>query len=180
MLGASGPARGRKHRFHLRTRYRRLDGEIESMSLRLIDVLNRDDLQRGLIATSFQASGVGTPDDRSDHAIIRLESVLLAVPIEEPGSPPPGDPFARIRKKPVRMEVGIGPYSLSGDVFLVDGSDPRDVMVLIQTRFFAMANVTLRHVDEPELHESHPVVFVNRELVDYTLPQPAARLAGAA
>lgn len=172
IFGGLGPVKVKQLKFRLRTRFRWIEGEIGTLNHRLIDVLNRDDVDSGLVADSVLAYDLDPAVERRDHATINLGNVLFAMPIEEPGAPRPGDPNAHVRKEPNRVEIGIGPYTVTGNIHLLGGSTPREALRLLRSRFFAVTQVTLRQVDRPAFHEEHPVVFVNRGAVDYTVPAP--------
>ena len=173
IFGGPGPVKAKRLKFRFRTRYRWLEGEIDTLNSRLIDVLNRDDFDSGMVAEEVLAYDIAPAGTRRDHATINLSNVLFATPVEDPSAPPPGDPFARVRKEPVRMEIGIGPYTVTGNIFLLGGSSPREALRLLRTRFFAMTQVTLQHVDVADFREEHLVVFVNRAVLDYVVPAEA-------
>jgi hypothetical protein len=170
IFGGPGPVKAKRLKFRFRTRHRWLEGEIDTLNHRLIDVLNREDAEMGLLAEAVLAYDNTPTTDRHDHATVNLNNVLFAVPIEDAGAPPPGDPFARVKKEPIRMEIGIGPYTVTGNIFLLGGSSPREALRMLRSRFFAVTQVSLRHVDRSGFQEEQPVVFVNRGALDYILP----------
>ena len=162
-------------RFRFRLRSCWINGELNTVHRRLIDVLNVEHAEV-LVAEKVsvqQCFDVSCTIAVVDCATINTSGVLFAVPLEETnGSPAPPNPLAWVKKRPEQAITGIGPYQITGNVYLPEGSQLRDAFVAVRDRFFAVARAVIRLADNPDFVEEHNVVFVNRELMDFVAPAP--------
>ena len=161
-------------RFRFRTEHRWISGSITTPQRRLVDVLNGEG--SGGIVSGEQVSAQGWLDASGPasypSASLNTAAVLYAVPVEDGEGPKP-DPYAWVKKRPERVRVGIGPFEIVGDAYLVEQSSLRDVLVLAKPRFIVVGRAVVRRIDDPSFVEEHQVLLVNRERLDFVAPEPS-------
>lgn len=170
-----GLVRPNKLRFRVYTRDHWLDGQFKSIHRRLIDLLNSEDAQVGVVAEEVSIQGDGCQpghEVRFDHASVNVTSVLLAIPMEGSDDPPPRDPYVWVRKRPVKVSIATGPYQVMGDIYLIEDGRLREVLQILKTRFIAVGNAAVSRVDDATFRETHEVVLVNRNLLTLIAPAP--------
>lgn len=147
-----------------------ITGTVASGSRRLSDVLNT--LEDGVLFA--EEVRVGNRDGpAADHGIINLTNALFIVPIEE-GIPGSRDPSARIRKRRERVRLGIGGYTIIGDLHLADNATLRNARLLAQLDFIPLTSAEIQHADNPRDRERQAIIFVNRRRIDYLVPWPGS------
>ena len=161
--------------FRLRLLSHWVDGEVATAHRRLIDLLNSDHAEiliaEGVSVQNCLSTGCGVTT--VDCAIITTSAILFAVPTEESrDAPAPRDPMTWVKKRPERALIGIGPYQISGNIYLPEGSQLRTALVALPDRFFAVGKVVVSPADGQGLAEEHEVVFVNRERMESIAPAP--------
>jgi hypothetical protein len=159
-------------RFRARLRDRWVSASVALPRRRLGDALNRDDF--GGLAT-FDDVGLGTSDgdaepigQRAAFGAVNLANVLFAVPIEDSGTVP--DTHEWVRKRPERVQAGIGPFVIEGDLHVVEDSRLRDVIALARPPFVALARAVIQNELDRNERETCAVVYVNRRLLDFLIP----------
>ena len=162
-------------RFLMRTHNRWITGHVRSAHRRVVDVLNIEGmnllkLEEATVQANLSQSGQG---ELKDAAVVSVSAILFAVPMEEPAAAPaPADPFAYVKKRPERTKVYVGPYEVTGNFYMVEGSELPNAVSALTGRFFAISKATVTCLDDPEFAQEHDVVFVNREHAEALLSMP--------
>jgi len=161
-------------RFRFRTEHRWLSGSMSTVQRRLVDVLNGEGSGGIVSAEEVSAQGWLDAGGAASYPSVNVNTaaVLYAVPVED-GDGPRGDPHARIKKRPERVRVGIGPFEIVGDTYLVEQSNLRDVLALARPRFIVVGKAVVRRIDDPDFVEEHQVLLVNRKRLDFIVPEPS-------
>lgn len=101
------------------------------------------------------------------QVLVTLDEILFVVAAE--GSGPDARPEMRIPKRPVRAQVAIPPFHLTGAVHVPPGSRPIDGILNASERFLAMTEVTVACGPHPELGRTAPAVAIQRKLAHLIL-----------
>lgn len=139
---------------------------------RLSDVINPDSGQIGPIAVEDVCveRGAGVEELRGEFGSLNLAHALLVIPVEE-GNDGRANSFEWIRKRPNLVRVGISGYDIVGDVYLAEGQILRELIVRPTPPFLPLTAVRVRHPRKPEQVDEHRMVFVNRKLVSFIVPE---------
>lgn len=166
-----------KVRFRLRVLNHWIDGEVTTVHRRLIDVLNSEHAEILVAERASVQSCVDTSCSVTtlDCATINTSAILFAVPTEESKeAPAPRDPLAWVKKRPERALIGMGPYQITGNIYLPEGSQLTEAFAVMRDRFFAVGKGVISRPDDPGFGEEHDVVFVNRVRMEFIAPAPDA------
>ena len=87
-----------------------------------------------------------------------VEEILLMVAGELTGAS--GE--MRVPKRPVRAQLAIPPFRITGTVHIPMGSRPVDGLLLGSDQFMAMTDATITSGSHPELERTAPVLAVRR------------------
>ena len=68
----------------------------------------------------------------------------------------------RVPKRPVRAQLAIPPFRITGSVHIPMGSRPVDGLLLGSDQFMAMTDATITSGSHPELERTAPVLAVRR------------------
>lgn len=100
------------------------------------------------------------------QALVTVDEILFVVAEEAPVE---GRPEMRIPKRPVRAQVGLPPFRLTGSVHVPPGSRPIDGILNAHDRFLAMTEVTVACGPHPELGRTASAVAIQRTMAHLIL-----------
>jgi hypothetical protein len=152
--------------FRLAMEERWIEGAANTPHRRLIDLLNANsggfiDLRAGALTVD-----PGLDDMEIGAATVRVENVLLGIPVEQGArSPVSSDPFVKVRKRPVRVRLGIGRFRVVGDLGLPASSKARDFIASPPSMFIALTDATVTEAGGAQA--TVRVVVVNALHIDF-------------
>jgi hypothetical protein len=100
------------------------------------------------------------------QVLVTLDEILFVVAEEVSAE---ARPEMRIPKRPVRAQVGLPPFRLTGAVHVSPGSRPIDGILNSTDRFLAMTEVTVASGPHPELGRTAPAAAIQRRLAHLIL-----------
>jgi len=160
-------------RFRFFTGARWISGEVTTTQRRLLDFLNMDHPQPILAeeaSVQTQRDVVAGPTPTGD-ALVNAAAVIFAEPLEDSQEPlPPGDPLLLVRKTPERAKLVLGPYEITGDVYVAEGAGVFGALLGGRKRFVPVGKAVVRRIDEPCFLEEYPILFVNKDRIEYFSP----------
>jgi hypothetical protein len=144
----------------------RVSGTVATRFNRVADVLNL----AGGSHLMLDHATVSEYDDPTatlgaQQVFVALDEVLFTIAATEGEA----RPEMRIPKRPVKAQIGIPPFRLTGSVHVAQGSRPADGLLSATDRFLAMTEVTISCAPHPELGRSAPAVAVQRRLAQVLL-----------
>jgi hypothetical protein len=93
-------------------------------------------------------------------ALVALDEIILLVAPEADGSP---RPEMRIPKRPVRAQLAVPPFRVTGLIHVTQGSRPVDGLLNLADRFVAMTEVTIDCAGFPELGRTVAAAAIRRD-----------------
>lgn len=144
----------------------RVSGTVATRFSRVADVLN----QAGGSHLALDHATVSEYDDPTatlgaQQVYVALEEVLFTIAATEGEA----RPEMRIPKRPVKAQIAIPPFRLTGSIHVAQGSRPADGLLSAADRFLAMTDVTVSCASHPELGRSAPALAVQRRLAHVLL-----------
>ena len=137
----------------------RVSGSIETRFSRVTEILNQ--LRGGHLAV-VRATISEHADPSSTlaapTALVAVDEILVMVATDLPASS--GD--MRIPKRPVRAQLAIPPFRITGTIHVPMGSRPVDGLLHGTDQFMAMTAATIASGPHPELERSAPVLALRR------------------
>jgi hypothetical protein len=136
----------------------RVSGSIETRFSRITEILNQLtgshlEIARATISEYDDASAtIAAPS-----ALVLVEEILVMVAGELTGV---GE--MRVPKRPVRAQLAIPPFRITGTVHIPIGSRPVDGLLLGTDQFMAMTDATIASGTHPELERTAAVLAVRR------------------
>jgi uncharacterized protein DUF6812 len=137
----------------------RVSGSIETRFSRITEILNQMsgahlEVKRATISEYDDASAtIAAPS-----ALVSVEEILMMVAGELTGAS--GE--MRVPKRPVRAQLAIPPFRITGTVHIPIGSRPVDGLLLGSDQFMAVTDATITSGSHPELERTAPVLAVRR------------------
>jgi hypothetical protein len=137
----------------------RVSGTIETRFSRVTEILNQLSgahlsVTRAALSEHADASStLGVP-----NALVSVEEILMLVPADLPDSA--GD--MRIPKRPVRAQLGIPPFRITGTIHVPMGSRPVEGLLHGTDQFMAMTDATIESGTHPQLDRTAPVLALRR------------------
>jgi hypothetical protein len=145
----------------------RVSGTIQTRFDRVAEILNHaptTHLPVDQATITEYADPKGTVGAASAH--VALDEILLMVAHGVEGQP---RPELRIPKRPVRAQLTLPPFRLTGTVHVPQGSRPVDGLLNLRNEFLPMTEVTITSGAHPELGRRVPAVAVRRTRVHVVL-----------
>ncbi|MGH7863225.1 MAG: hypothetical protein ACREOS_13460 [Candidatus Dormibacteraceae bacterium] len=170
---ASPITRPRRLRLRARTLERWIEGTVQTVHPRLIDLLNGAD-GGGLIVAEDVSIAVDdgarsrTPA-ASSTATLNTNTWLFASPLDDDDRSG-RDSFERVSKYIDRARVGIGPYDIVGEIHLIPDTTLQTVQILARARFVVLTGATIERDRDRPTSTPLGVVCVNLRLVDFIAP----------
>jgi hypothetical protein len=106
------------------------------------------------------------------QVLVNLDEILFLVASQGEGA---ARPEMRIPKRPVRAQLGIPPFRLTGAVHVPQGSRPADGLLNAGERFLAMTEATVVCAAYPELARTAPALAIHRALAHVIFVQDDER-----
>ena len=137
----------------------RVSGSIETRFSRITEILNQLtgahlEVKRATISEYDDASAtIAAPS-----ALVLVDEILLMVAGELTGAS--GE--MRVPKRPVRAQLAIPPFRITGTVHIPMGSRPVDGLLLGSDQFMAMTDATITSGRHAELERTAPVLALRR------------------
>jgi hypothetical protein len=144
----------------------RVSGAILTRFGRVADILNQVTSTHLVLehaTVSEYADPTATLGAQQVH--VALNEVLLCVAATT-GEARPG---MRIEKRPVKAQIGIPPFRVTGTVHVPQGSRPADGLLNASDRFLAMTDATIASAGHPELDRTADAVAIQRALAHVVL-----------
>ena len=144
----------------------RVSGMVATRFSRVADVLN----QAGGSHLMLDHATVSEYDDPTatlgaQQVYVALDEVLFTIATTEGEA----RPEMRIPKRPVKAQIAIPPFRLTGAIHVAQGSRPADGLLSASDRFLAMTDVTITCAPHPELGRSAAALAVQRRLAHVLL-----------
>ncbi|HEV2951291.1 MAG TPA: hypothetical protein VGZ51_04215, partial [Actinomycetota bacterium] len=137
----------------------RVSGTVETRFTRVTEILNQ--LSGGHLAiTRATISEYADPSATlaAPTALVAVEEILVMVAPELAGSS--GE--MRIPKRPVRAQLAIPPFRITGSIHVPIGSRPVDGLLHGADLYMAMTDATIASGIHPELERTVPVLAMRR------------------
>lgn len=139
----------------------RITGTIQTRFGRLTDILNQQ-------AAPYLAVSDATISEHADTtATYAAPSVLVAVSgillMSAPNLVGESNSEMRIAKRPVRAQLAMPPISVTGTIYVAQGSRPIDGLLNVSDRFLAMTDATISSGAFPDLAGTASAVAVCRD-----------------
>jgi hypothetical protein len=137
----------------------RISGSIETRFSRITEILNQLtgahlELKRATISEYADP----TATLAAPSALVLVDEILVMVAAGLTGAS--GE--MRVPKRPVRAQLAIPPFRITGIVHISMGSRPVDGLLLGADQFMAMTDATITSGSHPELERTVPVLAVRR------------------
>jgi hypothetical protein len=143
----------------------RISGTIRTRFTRVSDILN---LQSGTHLTIEKATISEFADPSATlsapQALVTIEEILLLIADDAPSDDAGGaSSDMRIEKRPVKAQLAIPPFRLTGTIHVPQGSRPMDGLLNLQERFMPMTDVAVGCGAYPELARSVAALAFRRD-----------------
>src|SRR5579859_1830013 len=137
----------------------RVSGTVATRFTRVADVLNQA-IGSHLMLKHATISEYDDPSATlgAQQVYVALDEVLLTIAATEGEA----RPEMRIPKRPVKAQIAMPPFRLTGTVHVAQGSRPADGLLSATDRFLAMTEVTIACALHPELGRTATAVAVQR------------------
>jgi hypothetical protein len=140
----------------------RVSGTIRTRFSRVADMIN---LQSGSHLTIEQATISEYADPAATlsapQSLVAIEELLVFVAAEGPDAAPSSE--MRIAKRPVKAQLAIPPFRLTGTIHVAQGSRPVDGLLNLHERFILMTDVQLASATHPELGRQVTALAMRRD-----------------
>src|SRR5919106_3770978 len=139
----------------------RVAGTISTRFSRVAEMLNQLSgshlsLERAAIAEYADASGTLA----APQAYVALDEILFMVAPDTAGT---SRSEMLIHKRPVRAQLAIPPFRLTGVIHVVHGTRPVDALLNLSDRFMPMTQVTVTSGPHPDLARDVAAVALRRD-----------------
>jgi hypothetical protein len=140
----------------------RVSGTTRSRFKRVGDIVNQLPTSHLIVddATISEYAAPNAPISAGE-VLVAADQILFLV---APGSSSEPRGEMRIPKRPVRVELLVTPFRLSGAVHIPQGSRPMDGLLNAADRFIAITDVSVACAQFPAFAGSHDVVAMQRSL----------------
>ena len=137
----------------------RISGNLETPFSRITEILNQL-TGAHLEITHATISEYADPSATiaAPSALVLVDEVLVMVAGQLSGAS--GE--MRVPKRPVRAQLAIPPFRITGTVHIPMGSRPVDGLLLGNDQFMAITDATITSGSHPELERTVPVLAVRR------------------
>lgn len=145
----------------------RISGQTLTRFTRVADIVNQVASTHLVIeqaTVSEYADPTGTLG--AHQVLVTVDEILFVLAAETDGA---ARPEMRIQKRPVRAQVGLPPFRLTGSVHVPQGSRPADGLLNVSERFLPMTEVTIASGTHPELGRTAPAVAIQRRMAHILL-----------
>jgi hypothetical protein len=143
----------------------RISGSIQTRFTRVSDIVN---LQSGTHLTIEKATVSDYADPSATlsapRSLVAIDAILMLIASDDSGDDSGGAPSdMRIEKRPVKAQLAIPPFRLTGTIHVPQGSRPIDGLLNLQERFMPMTDVAIACGAHPELARQVPALAMRRD-----------------
>lgn len=139
----------------------RVSGSVQTRFQRVGDIVN---LQSGTHLTIDKATISEYADPSATlsapQALVAIAEILVLVADEISGGP---QSEMRIEKRPVKAQLALPPFRLTGTIHVPQGSRPIDGLFNLQERFMPMTDVAIASGAHPELARQVAALAMRRD-----------------
>jgi hypothetical protein len=139
----------------------RVSGSTQTRFTRVSDIVN---LASGTHLTLEKATVSEYADPSATlsapQALVAIDEIVVLVAGEDFGGTPSE---MRIEKRPVKAQLAIPPFRLTGTIHVPQGSRPIDGLLNVQERFMPMTDVAIACAAHPELGRQIPALAMRRD-----------------
>jgi hypothetical protein len=141
----------------------RISGKTSTRFYRVGDIVN-------LASSSHLVIGEATISEYADptatvsamQCLVNLDEVLMVISAEAEAEAE-ARPEMRIQKRPVRAQVGVPPFRITGTIHVPPGSRPADGVLNASDRYMPITEATIACGPHPELARTAAAVAFRRE-----------------
>jgi hypothetical protein len=153
-------------RVDLYTAAYRVSGTISTRFTRITDILNLITANHVLV----EQATISEYDDQTatlsaQQVQVALDQLLFGSAAVEAVA----RPEMRIPKRPIKAQIAIPPFRLTGTVHVTQGSRPAEALLNATDRFLPMTEVTIASAAHAELGRQAPAIAVQRRLAHVLL-----------
>lgn len=148
-----------------------LTATVTAAQQRIGDVLNAEsNATSTFLAEDLQIAWDGQDEEiRAEFGAVNLNVARVIVPVDE-GTTNGARNFEYIRKRPSVIRIGVDGYNIVGDLNLSEGQILRETIARPNPPFIPLTAARVH--DQRSGHvEEHRIVFVNRKLATYLVPE---------
>jgi len=140
----------------------RVQGEMSTRFRRVADILNLTGSTHLNVeqASVVEYSESAAATHRGSTVMVAVDAVLFGI---STGVDDSANPDLVVQKRPVRIDIALHPFWLSGTVHVPEGSQATDVLNVADP-FLALTDVTVASAAFPGFNRSAPVLAVQRKL----------------
>ena len=159
MIGSGGIGAVASVSVDIYTTAYRISGAIETPFSRVTEILNqRSGGHLTVIRATVSEHANPAATLAAPSALVAVEEILVMVAPDLSGSS--GE--MRIPKRPVRAQLAIPPFRITGTIHVPMGSRPVEGLLHGTDQFMAMTDATIASGTHPELERSAPVLALRR------------------
>ena len=142
----------------------RVRGEMPTRFRRVADILNLSGSTHLNVdqATVVEYSASGAATHSGSTVMVAVEAVLFGI---STGVDDSANPDLVVQKRPVRIDVALHPFWLSGTVHVPFGSQATDVLNVADP-FLALTDVAVASAAFPGFNRNAPVLAVQRKVAE--------------
>ena len=145
----------------------RVSGHMSTRFRRVADVLNLTGSTHLVVEEATVADYADPAASRGGPLVmVAVDAVLFGMSTGTDDSP---TEELRIPKRPVRTEVAVPPFWLTGMVHVPQGSRPMDGLLNVADRFLPLTDVAVRSPEYPAFDRTVPILAVQRNLAQVLL-----------
>ena len=137
----------------------RISGTIETRFNRVTEILNQLSGGHLNVLRATVSEHADPPATlAAPSALVAVDEILVMVASDLAGAPNE----MRIQKRPVRAQLAIPPFRITGTIHVPMGSRPVDGLLHGTDQFIAMTDATLSSGPHPQLERTAPVLALRR------------------
>jgi len=137
----------------------RVSGTVSTRFTRVADILNQVTLTHiPLVHAMISEYDNPTGTLAAEHVHVAVAEVLFCVASTDGGA----RPEMRVAKRPIKAEIAVPPFRLTGNVHVTQGSRPVDGLLNAADQFMAMTDATVACARYPELAREASALAVQR------------------
>ena len=137
----------------------RVSGTVSTRFTRVADILNQVTLTHiPLVHATISEYDNPTGTLAAEHVHVAVAEVLFCVASTDGGA----RPEMRVAKRPIKAQIAVPPFRLTGNVHVTQGSRPVDGLLNATDQFMAMTDAAVACARYPELDRAASALAVQR------------------
>jgi len=137
----------------------RISGTVSTRFNRVADILNQVTLTHiPLVHATISEYDNPTGTLAAEHVHVPVAEVLFCVASTDGGA----RPEMRVAKRPIKAQIAVPPFRLTGNVHVTQGSRPVDGLLNATDQFMAMTDAAVACARYPELDRTASALAVQR------------------